>query len=627
MQRDRLPYLILPLAALIAVLPLILNGCSCGHDLNFHILNWLEAAQHFRHGTLHLQWAVTAAYNAGEPRFIFYPPASWTIGAFLGLVFPWPWTPILYTWLVLTAAGLSLYYLARHFTNPTAALLAATFYAVNPYMLFTAYERTAYSELLAAAFIPLLLDGILRKRVTIPRIAIPVALLWLTNAPAAVMSCYALALLTLIRLFTTDSRTTNPHTPPTSPSAPSADPDAPSSRRSLAAKVGIVQRTTALNEARTVTTSRAHVALCTAGGTALGLGLSAFYLLPAAYERPDVQIAMAIIPGMRIHDNFLFHHTGITPDDLFHDTVLHTASLIATLLITLTIITLVIAFTPTDLWPSRKARRSSSTVPDTLRPANPTRASKPLLLSLAALTIFITLLLTPISAPVWSHAPELAFLQFPWRLLAIQAAVLSLTLAVTLRSSALKPAATAAIAIAFAAAVTYPAYRTFHQPCDPDETVPAQVALFHSAIGTEPTDEYTPITADNNALAHSNPPFWVDLSPTAPAPPNTQPGPAPERLTLNSPIPQTLILNRRDYPTWHITLNGTSIPRGQRQPREDGLIAIPIPAGTSQVQITYIHLADQTIGTTISILSLVSLALITFRSPRKRRPLNPEGAG
>ncbi len=70
-------------------------------------------------------------------------------------------------------------------------------------MLFTAYERTAYAELLAAVWIPLLLHAILREEVTIPRIAIPIALLWLTNAPAAVMSCYALALLAVVRIATT----------------------------------------------------------------------------------------------------------------------------------------------------------------------------------------------------------------------------------------------------------------------------------------------------------------------------------------------------------------------------------------------------------------------------------------
>ncbi len=216
MHRERLPYLLIPVAAFIAILPLLINGCSCGHDFDFHILNWMEAARQFTHGNLHPHWAYTPAWNAGEPRFVFYPPLSWTIGAILGLVLPWTWTPIVYTWLALSASGLALHYLARDFASSNAALLAAVLYTVNPYMLFTAYERTAYAELLAAAWIPLLLHAILRKQVTIPRIAIPIALLWLTNAPAAVMSCYALALLTFIRIATTwhaSNRATNPGAP------------------------------------------------------------------------------------------------------------------------------------------------------------------------------------------------------------------------------------------------------------------------------------------------------------------------------------------------------------------------------------------------------------------------------
>ncbi len=585
MQRDRLPYLVLPAAALIAVLPLILHGCSCGHDFDFHILNWLEAAQQFRRGNLHPQWAFTPAYNAGEPRFIFYPPLSWTIGALLGLLFRWSWTPILYTWLTLTVAGFTLHRLARNFTTPAAALLAATFYLVNPYMLFTAYERTAYAELLAAAIIPLLLDSILRPRVTIPRIAIPVALLWLTNAPAAVMGCYALALLTLIRLAEAN------------PGAPAANPGAPSSRRSFAAKVGIVRSTTALTEANPTITTRTHLALTSTAGTLLGLGLAAVYLIPAAYQRRYVQIAMAILPGMRIQDNFFFHHNGTTPDDLLHDQVLHSASFIAILLITLTTITLALAF--------RQATRSGI--------VRSTTAFR-----LAILTIAITLLLTPISAPIWNHAPELAFLQFPWRLLAILAAVLSLTLALALTRAKLKPTLTTPIAIALAAALTYPAYRIFHQPCDPEDTVPALTALFHSTSGTEPTDEYTPITADNDSLAHANPPYWLALNPTAPAPPNTNPGSAPHNLAINSPFPQSLILNLRDYPTWRIQLNHSPITT--RLQREDGLIAIPIPAGTSHILITYAPLPDQTIGTITSAISLIILLLLTLYKPQTINP-------
>jgi hypothetical protein len=617
MPRDRRHSILITLAALIAILPLILRGCSCGHDFDFHILNWLEAAHQFTHGNLHPHWAYTPAWNAGEPRFLFYPPLSWTIGAILGLIFPWTWTPILYTWLALTASGLTLHRLARDFTTPTAALLAATLYTVNPYMLFTAYERTAYAELLAAAWIPLLLHAILRKQITIPRIAIPVALLWLTNAPAAVMSCYALALLTLIRLITAS----DPQTA-TNPGAPYI--------AVLSRCVGIMRSTTAPahpNETSTPSPQTPlQIALNTIIGTILGLGLAAIYLIPAAYERRYVQIAMAILPGLRIQDNFLFHHTS----DILHDQVLHTASLIAIILITITTVVLLIAYFRHQHPPSQsklnqepeESAKSSSSRPErsevesppyfdnsstTLMPSQTPRA---LLLSLTTLTMAITLLLTPLTTFIWSHIPELAFLQFPWRLLAIQAAILSLAAALALRPLKLNPIPTAALTLTIAAALTYPAYIAFHQPCDDEDTVQARQSLFHSNQGTDPTDEYTPTTADNDSLAHTNPAFWLSFdpnakAPNAKAPASFTPSPAPTHLTLNSPIPQVLILNLRDYPTWRITLNQTLITT--REQRDDGLLAIPIPAGSSSVSITYVQPLDQSIGYAVTLISLLLL--------------------
>jgi hypothetical protein len=604
MQRDRLPYILLPLAALIAVLPLIFHGCSCGHDFDFHILNWLEAARQFTHGNLHPHWAYTPAWNAGEPRFVFYPPLSWTIGALLGLTFPWTWTPIVYTWLALTASGVALHRLARDFTTPTAALLAATFYVVNPYMLFTAYERTAYAELLAAAWIPLLLHAILCKKITIPSIAIPVALLWLTNAPAAVMSCYALALLTLVRIAT--AATYRQATTPVATSSPTLG--APSSARTLRLRWASRESAIAPAHSRTVNTSSQtplQLALNAIAGTLLGLGLASIYLIPAAYERRYVQIAMAILPGMRIQDNFLFHHTG----DILHDQVLHTASTIAVTLIALTAAALIIARTST------KAQVPHPSQPH--RDGWDPQLSTGILTPLAILTIAIAILLTPITNFVWNHLPELLFLQFPWRLLAILAAVLSLTAAIPLRALNLKPVPTAALAIAIAAALTYPAYATFHQPCDDEDTVRARQALFQSNQGTDPTDEYTPTTADNDSLAKTNPPYWLSQDPNAKAPANAIPGPAPTHLTLNSPIPQILILNLRDYPTWRITLNQTPVTiHNQQDQRDDGLIAIPIPAGPSTIDIAYAHTLDQTLGDIVTVLSLILLVTL-----RRRRPL------
>jgi hypothetical protein len=568
---NRIPthLVILALAAFIAVLPLILNGCSCGHDLNFHLLNWMEAARQFSHGNLHPHWVFSAAYNAGEPRFIFYPPLSWTIGAILSFLMPWTWTPIVYTWLCLTAAGLALYRLAREFTTPNAALIAAAFYLVNPYTLFTAYERTAYSELLAAAWIPLLLLAILRKKVTIPGIAIPVALLWLTNDPAAVMGCYALALLTLIRIFQA-----------------AANPDAAPAQLQSATPLQIATKASA--------------------GTILGLGLAAFYILPAAYERRYVQISAALAPGSSVQNNFLFHHTA-SPS---HNAVLNTASIIAVILLALTGLTLAAVYLSNS---APKARMP--------HPSQPHREGWDLKTPLAILTIAIAFLLTPLSNPIWQHVPELRFLQFPWRLLAILAAVLGLAIALAFTRAKFKAIIAAGLSVALAMALTFTGYDLFHQYCYPEDTVPASLTAFRSNAGAEPNNEYAPIAADNRALNHNNPPYWLipyqhpNINANASA--NATPGPAPASLTLNATAPQILVLNLRDYPLWRVTLNQTIVATHLH--RSDGLIALPIPAGLNHIAITSIRTLDQTTG---DILSLLSLAILLLTLRRKRLP-NP----
>jgi hypothetical protein len=637
MRRERLPYLLIPIAAFVAIIPLLTNGCSCGHDFDFHLLNWLEAARQFTHGNLHPHWAYTPAWSAGEPRFVFYPPISWTAGAILGLILPWTWTPILYTWLALTGSGLALHRLARDFTTPTAALIAATLYTVNPYMLFTAYERTAYAELLAAAWIPLLLHAILRRQVTIPRIAIPIALLWLTNAPAAVMSCYALALLTLVRIATNSSNLLTHESSEdritTEPGAPYLDSEMWASRKGATApahaKFTIAPFQTSL-----------QLALNTLAGTALGLALAAFYILPAAYERRFVQIAMAIIPFYRIQDNFLFHHTN----DIDHDKVLHTASLIAIILIAATVVALITlrliqkATNPSTALSLPKGLDSETGASRATNPGAPSSArllrlrwasrtsvttpadltQRTVIYALAILTVTITLLLTPLTAFIWNHVPELAFLQFPWRLLAILAAVLALAIALALEPINFKPKVTTILAIVIAAVLTYPAYSVFHQPCDEEDTVESRLALFHSSQGTDPTDEYTPTNADNDSLAHTNPPYWLSTDPNAQAPTNTQPGPAPTHFSFKTTQPESLILNLRDYPSWRIALNGVPIiDRNPENQRDDGLIVLSVPAGPSTIDITYTQTLDQTLGDAISLVSFILLALLIRRDYRR----------
>ena len=98
---------------LIVIAPLVVRGTSCGQDFDFHLQSWIEAARQWRQGVIYPHWVASANYGAGEPRFVFYPPLSWTLGAFLGTIFPaWTWIPIAFTVICVLAMGISFYKMA-----------------------------------------------------------------------------------------------------------------------------------------------------------------------------------------------------------------------------------------------------------------------------------------------------------------------------------------------------------------------------------------------------------------------------------------------------------------------------------------------------------------------------------
>jgi len=66
------PALIMFVAA-VAVSPQCLRGISCGHDFDFHLVSWFDAQSAWRLGIPYPHWTPSANFNAGEPRFVFYP--------------------------------------------------------------------------------------------------------------------------------------------------------------------------------------------------------------------------------------------------------------------------------------------------------------------------------------------------------------------------------------------------------------------------------------------------------------------------------------------------------------------------------------------------------------------------
>lgn len=531
----KLHWAVLPLAAQATILPLVLHGASCGHDFDFHLQSWMEVKSQWAAGIPWPHWDFRAAWNAGEPRFLFYPPASWMLGALLGSFLPWTLVPLVFTWVALTLSGFTFLRLARAYASYKTSLVTACLFLINPYMLFTAYERTAYAELLAVAWMPWLLLEAMRPRIRIVPLALPLALLWLTNAPAAVIGSYTLAWIGIARLLMLWRRQEHG-----------------AAWKLLASGVAAVL---------------------------LGLGYASAYLFPVLHQRKHVTLSMAVVEGLRPVDNFLYHHTS----DALHDEVLHTASTISLLILLPALLCAALVL----------LRRRDL------------RAPAALCAGLVAVFLF---LLTPASLLVWQHAPQLAFLQFPWRFDAMGSVVTALLLAMLLEEFHLNQIFALASIAVLIPTCSFAASHSLYQVCDDEDNPTAQRASFLRDLGSSPTDEYTPEPDDEDALQPDRPRAW--LAPSADGKPGTTsqqiyeifyPNPSERYFYLPQPTEPFLIVNLRNFSGWNIFSNGHEVLNLPE--RADGLIVVPvIPGQPKQIHIYYRWTKDRYAGVGLSFL-------------------------
>ncbi|MGA2810745.1 MAG: hypothetical protein ABSG16_05050 [Candidatus Acidiferrum sp.] len=543
--------------ALLVVAPFFVLGIASGHDFEFHAASWMDAAGQWKEGILLPRWTEWANHGFGEPRFIFYPPLSWMLGAALGSLIRWKLVPVVFIVLMQTAAGLCAFALGREVTTRGGALFAAASYAANPYALLVVYMRSDFAEQLATAFLPLLLlaglrvSGILRKKSADPasRALLPVpgrdiawfavvfALVWLSNAPAGVMASYSMAL-----LFAWASL---------------------SGRSVLPGLRG-------------------------AGGLALGLGLAAFYLLPAAFEQRWVNIEQALASGLEPVQNFLF--TAI--DDPEHTLFNWIASGIAILLMVLTGMAALLSH-------PNAARETT-----TSRDEEGRRAIWGAVLVLAAAST--ALMLGP-SNIFWRFLPKLRFVQFPWRWMCVLAVAYTFFLACAFGRSRRAWILLAAVALSSAATATLLVRQTWWDT----EDLPTIRAAIASSAGYDGTDEYDPRGDDHYDLPAKAPRAVILNAEDA-----EDPGPEArveiekwtadeKQVRVSSPERARMALRLLDYPAWSIEVNGTRV--AAEHPEGLAQILVPLAAGTSEVRVHFVRTADRTTGAGISLASLGAL--------------------
>lgn len=527
--------------ALLIVGPFFWLGNASGHDIAFHASSWLDVAGQWKEGIVFPRWCEWANNGFGEPRFIFYPPLSWILGAALGFVVPWNAVPGTFIALAQTLAGISMFVLARRFFPKSAALFAAACYAANPYALLVVYMRSDFAEELAFSLLPLLLLVALQlggvalnrwgsdARVT-AIFALLFACIWLSNAPAGVLTSYSIAL--------------------------------------LFAWAAVFQKSFA-------------PLWRGAGGLALGFGLTGFYLLPAAYEQRWVNIGQALSSGLQPAQNFLF--TRIVDPE--HNVFNWIASSIAVLLIALTGASAFVAY--------RNASKEE--------PAGEKRPWQAMLLIGVAAMIFML----NSSSILWEHLPKLRFVQFPWRWMGILAVPYAFFAAAAARRWRPGWVWAVIVFIAVASTGAFLVHKAWWDTDDipalqeaiakgqgfdgTDEYDPAKDDHTELPAKAPPVQvlpqKGTETTATNAKIRIGR---WT----------------AEEKdMNLTSPQPFGLALRVLDYPAWRIEVDGRVV--APQHPEDTGQLVLPLSPGTHRVIVRFGRTKDRTIGGILSLVSLV----------------------
>lgn len=535
------------LLSLLLLIPFFILGTASGHDFEFHAASWLDVASQWHQGILYPRWTAWTNHGFGEPRFIFYPPLSWMLGAALTMLVRGPWAPALFILLTQTFAGLAAFLLLRRLAGVRAAILGAGCYVINPNALLMTYIRSDFAEQLACAFFPLVFLGALQladlleeapsRRSSIVFFAIPFAGVWLSNAPAGVIASYAMAL--------------------------------------FFAWAAITQRSW-------------RILIRGASGLALGLGLTGFYLVPAAYEQRWVNIGQTLASGLLPSQNFLY--TFI--EDVEHSWFNWIASSCALLLALLFLLAALV---------SGRIRASAKTTERRRRIAN----------ALLVVGAAATFLMLRVSTPLWTYLPKLRFVQFPWRWMSILAVVCAFFLACVMERRR------GWIAFVLLLVLTFPLalFLINNGWWDPDEVPTMRVATTDGS-GFDGTDEYDPVGDDHLDLP-LNAPLVKQLpdSPDGVSSPQArvqvQQWTAEQKvIQVDAAAPTRLALRVLNYPAWRVEVNGRRVVPERTD--DVNQMVVSVESGTSRIHVQFVRTLDRTIGLLLSLCSALIGGTLVF---------------
>jgi hypothetical protein len=337
---------LLALTAFYCILPLVVyHGLPYIDDMVFHFFQANQFNQALKDGIIYPRWIPDSNNGYGSPNFVFYSPLSYYLVSITTL-FTHSLTAsmIIVTWVSFFLSGTTMFITTRKMFGRTESPLPAIIYQILPFHLGDLYVRGTFAELVAFIWFPLVfyfIHEILksRNRIAFIGLSISYAALILTHLVSGFIFTLVIGAYLIYNYFLLKDR-----------------------KPFIKALFSL----------------------------ALGLGISAVYLLPVIFERRFVQIEYLVNCDIcNYKNNFLFTFDKFQAGLRSFYLPLHIEVVLE---VTLSILIILLM--------RKNGQRLSNS------------SQQKFFIFLFIVAFFLT---TPLSKPIWDIIPGFPFLQFPWR--------------------------------------------------------------------------------------------------------------------------------------------------------------------------------------------------------------------
>lgn len=533
--------LIILICSIFMIRALFVSGYFPMHD-DTQVARVVVMGRALREGQFPVRWVSDLGYGYGYPIFNFYGPLPYYVGGFLyalGLSGLTATKLMMGAGLVL--AGVTMYVAVADIVGVSAGVLASVFYMYAPYHAVDAYVRGAVGEYYALIFLPLILWGFWKKKMLIGALGIAGLILSHTILGYAGMFLTGIAFIV----------------------------------------VGITDRTRIKSLLVTIV---------------LGLGLSAFFWLPALAEMKYTNVASVIGNSANFQDHFVCVNQLWNSQWGFGGSAKGCLDGMSFKVGKVHLLLGLVAFIGVFVGLIRA------------------RKSKILVIVGSCIFAVSVFFMLSISAPVWTILPLFAYVQYPWRFLAFAIFGISLVVSqmVFIFRNIIVRWVVVIVCIGFVLYVEakwfIPQY-TYARPAADFET--AQDIRFRVS---KISDEYLPAAIPSPKLVQNIVKNIVS--------------PSDEYITEIQQVSDTYVkiafhthtsekvkINIAYFPGWHYMVNLSE----ENPELQNGLPILTIPPGDTVVQMQFRNTPERTVA---NIISLVSLGVCVFLYDKHKKTIS-----